>query len=296
MQNKLKPSKLEKFIYQIFTENTGSSLGDSGGYAKYDEEGNYIGSEQGYGRKWERNKNRPIESFINQPTYTFEINKNWINKSISTWHWFTYNYELDDICMKFNKKKLHDLDKKIEGEWEDDGILYKFMEKYNLDDLTLGTWNNTCNHDSDLDYTLVFANIGDVDREGISYTIFRLHLGCDIRGGYGQYFMLKNNDYYHPFDYIEECEVNDYMSYREGVEVYIDIEGYGMPSIKLTEKEINKYIELSDLGVDLPLIYEYFVNYDDFIHTPEFTEIVEKINTYQFSKLPQLNIFENASI
>lgn len=288
---KIKPTKLEKFLYQIFTENIGSSLGDSGGYAKYDEEGNYINSEYGYGRRWERNKNRPIESFINTPYYAFEINKTWIDKSINTWHWFTNNYELDETCIRFNKKKLHNLDKKIKGEWEDDAILHNFIKNNNLKDLRLSQWYNTSNYDCDLDYTLIFANIGNVDEDGIAYTIFRLHLGCDVRGGYGQYFMLKNLDYYHPFDYIEDCEVNDYIGYRGGVETSVHIEGYGMPSKKLTEKEINKYIQLSNLDVNLPLIYEYLVNYDEFIETPEFTEIVEKINAHQFSKLPQTQIF-----
>ena len=64
-------SSLAAVIASMLVENTGRNMLDSGGTPQYDADGNYIGSNEGYGRAYERNQARagddPVAAFEAAP-------------------------------------------------------------------------------------------------------------------------------------------------------------------------------------------------------------------------------------
>ncbi|MEW6251079.1 MAG: hypothetical protein AB1716_10560, partial [Planctomycetota bacterium] len=73
-------------------ENTGTHLLDSGGRPKYDEHGQYMGSEYGYGRHWERNLGRRFED---EPATL--VSFRWgIEVTHHVYHWLVERLEFDE--------------------------------------------------------------------------------------------------------------------------------------------------------------------------------------------------------
>lgn len=58
------PDETAEILREMLCEDTGRALCDSGGIPKYDEHGNYVGSQYGYGRAFERNRGR---DFLSEP-------------------------------------------------------------------------------------------------------------------------------------------------------------------------------------------------------------------------------------
>jgi hypothetical protein len=93
---KTKDKTAEQIVYEMLTENTGSHFLDSGGH---------------YGRHWEANQKRTLESFKNEPTVNLEFDDDGVLESwtISVFHYLvgnddsSYDLDVDDICHKFNK-------------------------------------------------------------------------------------------------------------------------------------------------------------------------------------------------
>lgn len=68
----------------MLTENTGTHMLDSG-------------------RNWQKNQNKTITDFENEPEVSYEIDKDgYTYRTVSTFH-FLSHLELDDICMEFNE-------------------------------------------------------------------------------------------------------------------------------------------------------------------------------------------------
>jgi acyl carrier protein len=105
-------NKIKELIFSMLIENTGTALCDSGGYPQYDENGKYIGSYQGYGRNYERNKGKTLEAFNNEPEVSFS--KDW-GYTISLFHFLTKQLELDDLCREFNQIECKDFEGKGYG-------------------------------------------------------------------------------------------------------------------------------------------------------------------------------------
>jgi hypothetical protein len=178
MQEKNKITPVQEQIYKMLTQNTGRALCDSGGYPKYDENGKYTGSEQGYGRHYERNQCKTIEDFINEPEVSFTWDWGY---TISVFHYTTKQLDLDELCLEFNQLECLDFDGPgygvsiAQNEW--------LQERgYEIIDKGYNTYNGDSNLSQVLQYTVVREK-DSLNEEG-DYILLQTHNGTDIRGGY----------------------------------------------------------------------------------------------------------------
>lgn len=85
----------------LLKEHTATHLLDSGGTAKYDEHGHYVGSDYGYGRHWERNRHRDFDA---EPATVVNF-KYGIEVTHNVYHWLLerveYNGDMQDLFDEF---------------------------------------------------------------------------------------------------------------------------------------------------------------------------------------------------
>lgn len=171
----------DRLIAQL-TENTGRALMDSGGTPKYDEEGNYTGSTEGYGRAYERDKNR---AFKDDPVGEYDAYKDEIVVALSTYHFLMeraqihYNPEMDkpfqqfmNECDSYGMSAMEEyIDHLIDLGHDIGGIYGQGMPQI----------VNTYNGESILDRVLQFIYF---EMDGDAYVLLQTHNGADVRGGY----------------------------------------------------------------------------------------------------------------
>lgn len=89
--------KTKEVIASMLREPTGVALCDSGGIPKYDADGKYIGSTQGYGRSYERNAGMTVEDWDATPVATLDARGGSIEVTVSLYHWLVrrLDYEPD---------------------------------------------------------------------------------------------------------------------------------------------------------------------------------------------------------
>jgi hypothetical protein len=181
--------KVQRLVYKMLTENTGSHGLDSGGY---------------YGRNHERNSKKTIEDFRKEEEATLTIEK-WneiIEASItlSVFHFMTKKLSLDKLCDQFNKMKVRDWDSdkfygvSIKGE--------KFLNKHFH--IEGNNWN-TCNWESNLSQVLQGCDL-KCKKTGDIYILVQVHGGCDVRGGYTDAKLFKLDS---EFFLSEDCIFDD---------------------------------------------------------------------------------------
>lgn len=192
-------SNIEKLIYKMLTENTGTHMLDSGGDS---------------GRAWQRNIKRTLADFKAEPPVTHDATNvtasNEIEFSVSTFHYLTSGIlELDDLCLKFNRKfaTMPDWNSDIYGvsekaqEW-----LERQLPEHTHDD----SWNSY-NGEYNLDQVLQGTNLTTGSSyEYPEYILLQIHNGADVRGGYtdaklfrvadGEYFDAAGTDVYGDID------------------------------------------------------------------------------------------------
>lgn len=205
----IKPTKVQKNIYQMLVTNTGSHLGDSGG---------------AYGRNHERNAKKTIEDFIKEPEEDYRFDGKYIYRTLSVFH-FLSGLDLDDVCEKFNKRNLK------EDNWNADADVYGVGEKSwnwltNNFDVKINYTFNTYNGDSDLSQ-IIQGSYLEID--GDTYYFIQVHGGCDARGGYTDARLFKTSRYaegIHEYlrEYRDESEIIDDLEndYIESMVDYYD--------------------------------------------------------------------------
>jgi len=165
------PTQLEERIYQMLTTSTGSHMLDSGGSTARGE----------YGRHWQRNQERTIEEFINEPVATLD---HWGELNISVFHHLTGSIELspemDALYLEFTKDS--------EGSHLAD--IADFIEYLGAD---AGYSVNTYNHESALSQVLQYQTFNYNGRE---YVALQIHQGADVRGGYTRPVIFELSDEY----------------------------------------------------------------------------------------------------
>lgn len=195
-------NKVQKLVYSMLTENTGVHFSDSG----FEN-----------GRMWQRNSNKTIEDFYNEPEelYTYDNTCNYLERTVSVFHYLS-GLDLDSVCEHFNKRQGKDWEGNI-GAFEDcygvSNEASEFLQsKYRV--VVDRTWN-TYNGDSDLSQILQGSNL-TIDEE--EYMLIQVHGGADARGGYTDAKLFKMNDY----------TIHEYLSeYKDSYEVNQDLEdGY----------------------------------------------------------------------
>jgi hypothetical protein len=194
--------KTEDVLVEMLTENTGTHMCDSGGTPKYDENGKYLGSDYGYGRHYERNKNC---EFTEEPASTLSFrayeynNKKYLDIEVehNIYHWLLekleYNEEVDNL---FYNNFLSEVD-------TDDKCWYELIEEFpewlgqrDLDEDEDSTYYgeshgfygdgdpitvNSYNEDNLLSQVIQFKYFeNEVDK----FVVLQIHNGADVRGGY----------------------------------------------------------------------------------------------------------------
>lgn len=220
---------LTDIIKSMLTENVGSHMCDSGGTAKYDSNGKYIGSNHGYGRNFERNRGIDFDS-IPATELEFRYYENGDSVEISMchnlYHWMvnnlSYAKQYDEM---FYGDFLKECDKDDDKNWLE--LMNEFPEwlgnrkekctECNESETECEYCNgthecdcgneiggiygegepfceNTYNHESLLSQTIQYVFF-TVDKE--PYVIVQVHGGADVRGGYSKphIFAVSEDDY-----------------------------------------------------------------------------------------------------
>jgi hypothetical protein len=192
-----KYTQIQKLVFKMITENTGVHFLDSG---------------FSDGRHWQRNAKKTIEDFANEPAelYIKDRKDDYIERTVSVFHYISTMYELDSICDKFNRIKSND--------W--DGDFYGVSAKHQafLEDIGYDKnpreWN-TYNGESDLSQTLQGVSLRlFVDGQYEDYALIQIHNGADVRGGYTDAKLFKVNhwaDYI--WEYKSQSEIEDELDY-----------------------------------------------------------------------------------
>lgn len=184
----MKRKTLEQTLFDMWTENTGTHMCDSGGED---------------GRNWQRNRKKTVEDFNSAPSasLSLELSKNgdlWACAYASMWHHLNATLELDDICHEFNAMEVED--------WEGDKAYGLSAAGQDALDCLEAEWKdpwNTYNWENNWDAVLQGCNL---EINGDSYVLIQYHGGADVRGGYTDAKLFKIADM-----------MEDYFIYRDDV-------------------------------------------------------------------------------
>lgn len=185
-----KDRKTGEIVSESLRERVSVSFLDSGGSPKYDPEtGQYIGSDHGYGRHFEKNRLRDFESesrvFVSVFLGDLEV-------SINLFHFLTETLEYDPIFdglfLEYGQTPDNDRESWL-------SLGHTFVK--DLADLTAvsGIYgesdpisDNTYNLDTRLSQDFQYHYL-TIDQE--SRVLVSVHNGCDIRGGYARPIVYK---------------------------------------------------------------------------------------------------------
>jgi hypothetical protein len=180
-----KLTKTQQVLAEMLTEDTGRALCDSGGTPQYDGDGKYTGSEQGYGRSFERNRGR---NFLNEAQVRLsDYGGGDFYPIINLFHWLdsrlTYDAKLTAQLKRFGAKAEYENDtwltiveawplalrehgRRVTGLYGDEGVELTAQYTYNYE---------TC-----LSQDIQFLYM-ELDDEPV--VVLQIHNGCDARGG-----------------------------------------------------------------------------------------------------------------
>lgn len=154
-------TETDRVLVDMLTENTGRSILDSGG---------------AYGRNWERNQGREVESFLAEP----EASQDWDYVSLSVFHWLRNRLEFDPQMDRrlelWTALRSNDDPWLVEAEtfaaaWEG----HEHLRVY-----------NSYNEENCLSQDIQWVEIGErgMRGSGDQWVLLQIHGGCDARGGY----------------------------------------------------------------------------------------------------------------
>lgn len=215
-----KINKVSEIIYSMLIENTGSHFLDSGG---------------AYGRHHQRNANKSITDFYNEPFEKYNYQYGEIERTVSVFHYLNnFGLSIDQVCIGFNQLNEDAKD------WDCDADVYgvsaaawDYFNRCAYDVEIVRTFN-TYNGDSDLSQILQgsYLKLNNED-----YILLQIHGGCDARGGYTNARLFK-------YDF-DECE---YMTeYKTQDEILDEIrDGYITEIDGIDANEILNKIEANE--------------------------------------------------
>lgn len=162
--------KTKQLIFKMLTENTGRALCDSGG---------------AYGRNWERNQNKTLDDFENNPSCTFSVDM-WetdgkkrfdANVNIDLFHHLNRVLELDGLCDDFNALPVNDWDSDFYGV-SNEGFEWLNMMGFTSQGDGFNSYNWNASFSQVIQGQFLDHENGDL------YVLLQIHGGCDVRGGY----------------------------------------------------------------------------------------------------------------
>lgn len=148
-------------LYAMLTTNTGAHLLDSGG---------------AYGRHWERNQARTIESFITEPESSMD---EWGELTISLFHHLDRTLSYDEDMDRQYMASAKDSDA---SHLED---IERFIEEMGAREIMS---ENSYNHESALSQVIQWTAF---ELNGTLYIALQIHQGCDVRGGYTRPYIFQ---------------------------------------------------------------------------------------------------------
>jgi len=235
---------VQKLVYKMLTEGTGTHFLDSGG---------------ANGRGWQRNQKKTIQDFMNEEeeSYQFDMKYNEIHRTVSVFHYLS-GLELDEVCEKFNRRQGADWDGN-EGQLDDTyGVSERaskwLQENYEVEvEYTFNTYNG----DSDLSQILQGSRLKIFnDGQDETYYLIQIHNGADARGGYTDAKLFKTSHYsegIHEYlqEYQHSSEIEDYL-----LEGYISrMTDYWDSSIIYDNETISKRLQglIDEYGNDIEI-------------------------------------------
>ena len=195
--------EIEKVIYDMLTESTGTHMLDSGG---------------GSNRHWQRNQLKSIDDFKNEPHITIEDkDTKYPYAEISVFHHLVNSLEyLEDET----KDLIEWISKDPYEHWENpegrclssiDTIEQYMTKNYANEGMFKVSHTNTYNGECSLSQTLQVISVGDTyDCDVIALSI---HNGADVRGGYTDYKLFRINCESFYCSYMDEYEIQEHLEY-----------------------------------------------------------------------------------
>tara|TARA_R110002096_G_scaffold370477_1_gene563950 strand:+ start:151 stop:852 length:702 start_codon:yes stop_codon:yes gene_type:complete len=209
-QNTKTTSNVNELVYNMLTENTGTHMCDSGGTN---------------GRMWQRNANKCLQDFENEPaeTYQYCSKYNEIYRTVSVYHFLTNDLEINDICFEFNNLNTNPEDWDVAEVYGVSVAAWDYLTEFN--DVEVSRSWNSYNGESDLSQILQGANLTINDEE---YILIQIHGGSDARGGYTDAKLFKCGDLIdgmiHEYlsEYLDSCEILEELEYIDSMSDYWD--------------------------------------------------------------------------
>ncbi len=157
-------TKTDEILAGMLTENTGSHFLDSGG---------------AYGRAWEKNQGKEVETFLAEP----KVSTSGQMFTISTFHFLTNRLEFDEeMNSKFESFASREENK--------DNYWTTLGEDFLKNELGLVEksydpmqWVNTYNGEDLLSQIIQYLPFEN-EEDSEWYVLLQIHGGCDARGGY----------------------------------------------------------------------------------------------------------------
>tara|TARA_R100000541_G_scaffold56903_1_gene66610 strand:+ start:777 stop:1379 length:603 start_codon:yes stop_codon:yes gene_type:complete len=195
--------EIEKVIYNMLTESTGTHMLDSGG---------------GSNRHWQRNQLKSIDDFKNEPHITIEDkDTEYPYAEISVFHHLVNSLEYlenetNDLIEWISKDPYSYRDNPDGRCISSMDTIEQYMAKnYGNDDINLVHCTNTYNYDCSLSQKLQVISVGDTyDCDVIALSI---HNGADVRGGYTDYKLFEINCESFNCFYMDKYQIEEHLEY-----------------------------------------------------------------------------------
>ena len=183
----------KKLIARLLKQETGRHFLDSG---------------SAYGRHWERNANKTDEDLLAWD-FNLEVRPNYfqVSRNIANYLYEAFDFDRHHTTklMEFSRSK-----KFADENWYT--CLRAYIESVGGD---FGSYaGNTYNRQSFLTQCIAFEQVDLPDRCGEYYAVC-IHQGCDIRGGYGEYFIAEATDEMHMDAHATLYCKNDHQFYTD---------------------------------------------------------------------------------
>lgn len=152
-------TETQKVLAGMLIEPTGRNICDSGG---------------AYGRNWEMNRDKTVQSFIDSP----KVETSEFGPTISIFHycdsWLEFDAELDT---KFNEW--------VDAKGDENSPWRVEMEEFAGEhaESWLGGTVNSYNSENLLSQVIQYTHFEGIE-DGEQYILLQIHGGCDVRGGY----------------------------------------------------------------------------------------------------------------
>ena len=186
-------SRVEHILYNMFIENTGIHLLDSGMTDQ---------------RHWQQNQKLKIDDFVNREMITY--NKDDDYHSVDTFQFLSNCLNVDNETDELNKLFDEFINREENKDEHYYGLMYDFLSELLQKDYD--KIDNTYNFNETLSQHFQFGIFEYNDNQ---YVILQIHNGADVRGGYTKPYIFKVDEEYSILPYDEEYLRDEHKDYNQ---------------------------------------------------------------------------------